>query len=140
MGITAEKLAFPLAEAWRYEPADPPDRWNWDAPLVLSPHSATRLYFGSQRLFRSDDRGDSWQAVSPDLTRQLDRILAFAERIRAPGTDAVQATELAGEPIRAKGDSGLYVLRKALHKYRTPVVVAVGFVALLIASLAAISG
>jgi len=52
---------------------DPPMRWNWDSPLLISPHSSTRLYFGAQRLYRSDDRGDSWRAVSPDLTRQLDR-------------------------------------------------------------------
>ncbi len=52
---------------------DPPMRWNWDAPLLVSAHSNTRLYFGAQRLYRSDDRGDSWRSVSPDLTRQLDR-------------------------------------------------------------------
>ena len=52
---------------------DPPMRFNWDTPLIVSPHSNTRLYFGSQRLYRSDDRGDSWRAVSPDLTRALDR-------------------------------------------------------------------
>jgi photosystem II stability/assembly factor-like uncharacterized protein len=48
-------------------------RWNWDSPLIISPHSNTRLYFASQRVYRSDDRGDSWRAVSPDLTRQIDR-------------------------------------------------------------------
>ncbi len=52
---------------------DPPMRWNWDTPLIISPHSNTRLYFGAQRLYRSDDRGDTWRAVSPDLTRHLDR-------------------------------------------------------------------
>jgi len=52
---------------------DPALRWNWDTPLILSPHSNTRLYFGAQRLYRSDDRGDSWHAVSGDLTRNLDR-------------------------------------------------------------------
>jgi photosystem II stability/assembly factor-like uncharacterized protein len=52
---------------------DPPMRWNWDAPLMISPHSNTRIYVGAQRLYRSDDRGDSWRPVSPDLTRQLDR-------------------------------------------------------------------
>jgi photosystem II stability/assembly factor-like uncharacterized protein len=51
----------------------PPLRWNWDSPLLISPHSASRLYFAAQILFRSDDRGDSWRAVSPDLTRNLDR-------------------------------------------------------------------
>jgi photosystem II stability/assembly factor-like uncharacterized protein len=48
-------------------------RWNWDSPLIISPHSHVRLYFGANRLFRSDDRGDSWKAVSQDLTRRLDR-------------------------------------------------------------------
>ncbi|HYL78231.1 MAG TPA: glycosyl hydrolase [Bryobacteraceae bacterium] len=52
---------------------DPPMRWNWDAPLMISPHSHTRIYIGAQRLYRSDDRGDTWRAVSPDLSRQLDR-------------------------------------------------------------------
>ncbi len=51
----------------------PPLRWNWDSALLISPHSSSRLYYGSQILFRSDDRGDSWQAVSPDLTRNMDR-------------------------------------------------------------------
>ena len=53
--------------------SDPPLRWNWDSPLILSPHAKTRIYFAAQRLFRSDDRGDTWRAVSGDLTRNLDR-------------------------------------------------------------------
>lgn len=52
---------------------EPPLRWNWDSPLIISPHLHTRLYFAANRLFRSDDRGNSWTAVSPDLTRQIDR-------------------------------------------------------------------
>jgi photosystem II stability/assembly factor-like uncharacterized protein len=48
-------------------------RFNWDSPILISPHSHTRLYFGSQKLHRSDDRGDSWTAISPDLSRNLDR-------------------------------------------------------------------
>ena len=54
---------------------DPPERFNWDAPILVSPHSPTRLYFASQRVWRSDDRGDSWQAISQDLTRDEDRVL-----------------------------------------------------------------
>ncbi len=50
-----------------------PLRWNWDSPLIVSPHSHTRLYFAANKLFRSDDRGDTWKAVSGDLTRQIDR-------------------------------------------------------------------
>jgi photosystem II stability/assembly factor-like uncharacterized protein len=47
-------------------------RWHWDSPLIISPHSNRRLYYAGERLYRSDDRGDSWLTVSPDLTRQLD--------------------------------------------------------------------
>ncbi|HEV8239516.1 MAG TPA: glycosyl hydrolase [Thermoanaerobaculia bacterium] len=54
-------------------PGEPASRWNWDSALIISPHLHTRLYFGAQRLFKTDDRGNSWQAVSPDLTRQIDR-------------------------------------------------------------------
>ena len=50
----------------------PLGRWHWDSPLIISPHSARRLYFGGERLYRSDDRGDSWTVISPDLTRNLD--------------------------------------------------------------------
>jgi photosystem II stability/assembly factor-like uncharacterized protein len=54
-------------------PGEEPYRWNWDAPMMLSPHNGKRLYFAAQKLLRSDDRGDSWTAVSPDLTRKIDR-------------------------------------------------------------------
>lgn len=55
------------------EPGEDAPRWNWDAPLLISPHRGTRLYFANQRLYRSDDRGESWRSVSEDLTRQIDR-------------------------------------------------------------------
>ena len=48
-------------------------RWNWDAPLLISPHKNTRLYFAANKLFKSEDRGNSWEAISGDLSRQLDR-------------------------------------------------------------------
>ena len=48
-------------------------RWNWDAPLVISPHNSDRLYFAANFLFQSDDNGDSWKKISPDLTRNEDR-------------------------------------------------------------------
>ena len=48
-------------------------RWHWDAPFIISPHAARRLYVGGDRVYRSDDRGDTWTAISPDLTRNLDR-------------------------------------------------------------------
>jgi len=54
-------------------PDEPGLRYNWDSPLIISPHLHTRLYLAAQRVFRSDDRGNSWRPVSPDLTRQIDR-------------------------------------------------------------------
>ncbi len=54
----------------RPQPAegDAPERWNWDSPLLVSPHRPDRIYYGSQRVWRSDDRGDSWTPISGDLT------------------------------------------------------------------------
>ena len=49
-----------------------PLRFNWESPFVISPHNSSRR-IGASRLFRSDDRGNSWRPVSPDLTRQTDR-------------------------------------------------------------------
>lgn len=55
------------------EEENEPLRWNWDSPLLISYHKNTRLYFGSNKLFKTDDMGNSWKAVSGDLSRQLDR-------------------------------------------------------------------
>lgn len=52
---------------------EPPLRWNWDAPLLVSPHAPARLYFAANKVFRSDDRGDTWAALGGDLSRQLSR-------------------------------------------------------------------
>lgn len=51
------------------EPGDPAERFNWDTPILVSSHSPTRLYHASQRLWRSNDRGQTWTALSGDLTR-----------------------------------------------------------------------
>ncbi|MCK0099515.1 glycosyl hydrolase [Qipengyuania sp. S6317L1] len=55
-------------------PGEPIARFNWDAPILVSAHQPTRIYHASQRLWRSDDRGDSWRAISPDLTRNENRL------------------------------------------------------------------
>lgn len=52
---------------------EPALRWNWDAPLTISRHQPTRIYIGANKVFRSDDRGNSWRAISPDLSRGEDR-------------------------------------------------------------------
>ncbi len=55
-------------------PDEPVERFNWDAPILVSAHNPQRLYFASYRLWRSDNRGDSWTALSSDLTRNEDRM------------------------------------------------------------------
>ena len=63
------------AQAQGGQPTIPADRANWDAPYIISPHNPKRLYWATQYVYRTDDRGDSWTRISPDLSRQLD---AFA--------------------------------------------------------------
>ena len=50
------------------------ERFNWDAPILVSPHSPKRLYFASHRVWRSDNRGDEWKAISGDLTKNQERL------------------------------------------------------------------
>jgi photosystem II stability/assembly factor-like uncharacterized protein len=50
-----------------------PLRLNWDSPLIVSPFDSNRVYFAAQYLLRSDDRGNTWKAISPDLTRHINR-------------------------------------------------------------------
>src|SRR4029453_16050545 len=44
-------------------------RWHWDTPIVVSPHSARRIYVAGERVYRSDAAGGTWTAISTDLTR-----------------------------------------------------------------------
>lgn len=50
----------------------PNERANWDAPYIVSPHNAKSLLWATNYLYRTEDRGDTWTRISPDLTRQLD--------------------------------------------------------------------
>ena len=50
------------------------ERFNWDAPILVSPHKPSRIYFASQRVWKSENRGDSWTAISGDLTKNEERI------------------------------------------------------------------
>jgi len=61
-------------------------RFNWNAPLAVSPHNPRTLYFGANRLFRLDDRGERWTLISPDLTtNDQARIPAVVWRRSNPG-------------------------------------------------------
>jgi photosystem II stability/assembly factor-like uncharacterized protein len=50
-----------------------PYRWYWDTPMQLSPHNSNTLYVAANKVFKSTDRGDTWQVISPDLTAQVNR-------------------------------------------------------------------
>jgi hypothetical protein len=68
--ITGEQVFIqPQAEA-----GGEGERYNWDAPILVSPHEPKRIYFASQRVWRSENRGDSWTAISEDLTRNEERL------------------------------------------------------------------
>jgi photosystem II stability/assembly factor-like uncharacterized protein len=48
-------------------------KWNWNTPFIISPHSPTRLYLAANKIFRTDDRGQSWKVISDDITAKIDR-------------------------------------------------------------------
>jgi len=48
-------------------------RFNWDSPLMVSRHASGRLYFAGNKVFRSNDYGNSWEVISEDLTQQINR-------------------------------------------------------------------
>ncbi len=52
---------------------EPGYKWNWNAPLLVSKHAPQRIYCAANKVFRSDDRGNSWQVISDDLTTKTDR-------------------------------------------------------------------
>lgn len=64
-------------------------RFDWNTPFLLSPHNPRTLYLGGNKLFKSVDRGDNWQAVGPDLTAQVDErnsaIVTVSESSIVPG-------------------------------------------------------
>ncbi len=66
---TGEAIGIQPSEAR----GEAPSRWNWDTPIIISPHSPKRIYTASQRLYRSDDRGNTWKRLTGDVTRQVDR-------------------------------------------------------------------
>ena len=50
------------------------ERFNWDAPILVSPHNPATIYHASQRVWKSENRGDSWTPISGDLTNNIERI------------------------------------------------------------------
>ncbi|HTK28867.1 MAG TPA: hypothetical protein VL309_04920 [Vicinamibacterales bacterium] len=91
---TAERKAIKPQAA----PGEPPLRWNWDTPMMLSPHSPDALLMGANRLFRSTDAGHSWTAISPDLTAHIDR-----ETLSLMGVSAKDITLAKNDGVSAYG-------------------------------------
>ena len=56
------------------EEGDPYERFNWDTPILVSPHNPSKIYIGSYRVWQSENRGDSWEVISGDQTRNENRI------------------------------------------------------------------
>lgn len=69
-GHSREVRVWPEA-GYGWAPADMKYRWHWNFPLSFSPHNKGRVYVGSQYVHQSDDGGQSWQIISPDLTLNL---------------------------------------------------------------------
>jgi photosystem II stability/assembly factor-like uncharacterized protein len=95
----------------RPEPADAKERYrfNWNSPILISPHDHRTIYYGGNRLFGSKDRGDSWTLVTEDLTnaQERDSLLIFGKpaKDRLSRNDGVvhwgTITTLAESPVTA---------------------------------------
>ena len=67
--ITGEKVNIQPVEAAGEQGL----RWNWDAPMLISQHDHKRLYFGANKVYRTDDQGSTWKTISPEMSRGIDR-------------------------------------------------------------------
>ena len=67
--VSGEKVPIQPVPA----PGVKPYRWNWDAPLLISPHDPATLYFAANVVFKSTNRGNGWSTISSDLSKQIDR-------------------------------------------------------------------
>ena len=65
--VTKEILELQEKAGWG---KDNPFRFNWSCPIVISPHNPSTVFFGGNFLFKTLNRGDSWEIISPDLTTQ----------------------------------------------------------------------
>jgi len=48
-------------------------KWNWNTPFILSSHNNKRLYMAANKVFVSEDQGNSWEVISDDITRKIPR-------------------------------------------------------------------
>ena len=98
-----QKLGVRVSIAPRRDSAaGPPYRFIWEAPIYISPHTATTIYAGAQMLLRSTDRGDHWTEINPDLsTNPRDRILPQSEGGVPGGIPWFAISSISESPITA---------------------------------------
>ena len=91
-----------------FEVGDTAYRYDWNAALLISRHDNKRLYHGANKVLRTDDRGESWREISPDLTRgvpaEMDRLMDRSwsiDELAAKSTMA-QITAIAESPLDEK--------------------------------------
>lgn len=78
---------------------EPPLRWNWNTPIVLSAHNPDTIYVGANKVFRSTDRGQNWTAISSDLTQNTDR-----ETLNLMGVTAKEFTLAKHDGVQSYGN------------------------------------
>lgn len=76
-----------------------PYRWNWNTPILMSPHDPATIYVGANKVFKSTDRGQSWTAISPDLTEATDR-----EGLTLMGVTAKEFTIAKNDGVQSYGN------------------------------------
>ncbi|MCW8849587.1 MAG: glycosyl hydrolase, partial [Melioribacteraceae bacterium] len=98
--LTGERLYIRPVEF-----SDTAYRFDWDAPLLISQHNNHRLYLGAQKVLRTNDRGDHWEEISPDLTRgvpqEMDNLMGRAwsiDELASKGSMA-QLSAIAESPL-----------------------------------------
>jgi photosystem II stability/assembly factor-like uncharacterized protein len=78
---------------------EPPLRWNWNTPIVISPHDSNTVYVGANKVFKTTDRGQTWTAISPDLTGNTDR-----ETLSLMGVTAKEFTIARHDGVQSYGN------------------------------------
>jgi photosystem II stability/assembly factor-like uncharacterized protein len=101
-GGNAARIHLDTGVWWNLKPAakegEPRNRFNWNAPLVVSSHDPTVVYLCGNHVFRMTQRGDAWTRISPDLSRnEIDKIRTVGSEAETWGT----VVSFAESPLRA---------------------------------------
>ena len=84
----------------------PPLRWNWSSPILISPHNPEVVYHAANVLLRSNNRGDTWTEISPDLTKNLPERRNGSGNIQYATVTTIDESPVIGGVIWAGTDDG----------------------------------